>query len=89
MENIKGDCAALANLVASQPINFDAGMIELDGTANKGRLGANAILAVSMATARAARGSLDDCRSTATWVVMARAAADADDERNQWRRACG
>ena len=29
-------------------------MIELDGTANKGRLGANAILAVSMATARAA-----------------------------------
>ena len=29
-------------------------MIELDGTPNKGRLGANAILAVSMAAARAA-----------------------------------
>ena len=29
-------------------------MIELDGTENKGRLGANAILAVSMAVARAA-----------------------------------
>jgi enolase len=34
-------------------------MIELDGTENKGRLGANAILAVSMATARASAYSLD------------------------------
>ena len=33
---------------------LDATMIELDGTHNKGRLGANAILAVSLATARAA-----------------------------------
>ncbi len=33
---------------------LDRGMIELDGTPNKGRLGANAILAVSMANARAA-----------------------------------
>ncbi|HEV2131305.1 MAG TPA: phosphopyruvate hydratase [Longimicrobiaceae bacterium] len=33
---------------------LDRGMIELDGTSNKGRLGANAILAVSMANARAA-----------------------------------
>ena len=34
-------------------------MIELDGTENKGRLGANAILAVSMAAARASAVSLD------------------------------
>src|SRR5450759_4702151 len=33
---------------------LDRRMIDLDGTANKGRLGANAILAVSMAAARAA-----------------------------------
>src|SRR5271163_102476 len=33
---------------------LDRKMIELDGTANKGNLGANAILAVSMAAARAA-----------------------------------
>lgn len=33
---------------------LDAAMIELDGTPNKGRLGANAILGVSLATARAA-----------------------------------
>ena len=32
----------------------DGAMIDLDGTANKGKLGANAILAVSMATARTA-----------------------------------
>ena len=32
---------------------LDATMIELDGTENKGRLGANAMLAVSMAAARA------------------------------------
>ena len=36
---------------------IDRTMISLDGTANKGRLGANAILAVSMATARAAANS--------------------------------
>src|SRR5438046_4685765 len=35
----------------------DAAMIDLDGTPNKSRLGANAILAVSMATARAAAES--------------------------------
>ena len=36
---------------------LDKKMIELDGTENKGRLGANAILAVSMAAARAAANS--------------------------------
>ncbi len=38
---------------ASQQEAIDRTMIELDGTENKGRLGANAILAVSMAAARA------------------------------------
>jgi enolase len=33
---------------------LDEMMIELDGTANKGKLGANALLAVSMAVAKAA-----------------------------------
>jgi enolase len=37
---------------------LDAAMIELDGTPNKGRLGANAILGVSLATARAAAAQL-------------------------------
>ena len=37
---------------------IDAAMIELDGTPNKSRLGANAILAVSLATAKAAAASM-------------------------------
>jgi enolase len=39
---------------ATDQIGIDKTMIELDGTANKGRLGANAILGVSLAVAKAA-----------------------------------
>ena len=46
--------AALHGKDATQQGELDAAMIALDGTPNKGRLGANAILAVSMAAARAA-----------------------------------
>src|SRR5436190_24385411 len=46
--------AALHGKDATQQSELDAAMIALDGTPNKGRLGANAILAVSMAAARAA-----------------------------------
>jgi enolase len=45
---------ALLGMDASRQQEIDAKMIELDGTPNKSRLGANAILAVSMACARAA-----------------------------------
>jgi enolase len=45
---------ALHGKDASQQAEIDGIMIALDGTGNKGRLGANAILAVSMAAARAA-----------------------------------
>jgi len=44
---------AVAGMDASRQIDLDRKMIALDGTPNKGRLGANAILAVSMAAARA------------------------------------
>lgn len=44
---------ALAGLEADEQIEIDRTMIELDGTENKGNLGANAILAVSMAVAKA------------------------------------
>jgi enolase len=44
-------------------------MIELDGTENKGNLGANAILAVSIAAARAAADELGVPLSH-TWVVQ-------------------
>ncbi|MCJ8015146.1 phosphopyruvate hydratase [Paenibacillus sp. KQZ6P-2] len=44
---------------ALDQLGIDKLMIKLDGTPNKGKLGANAILAVSMATARAAADALD------------------------------
>ncbi|MCL1959646.1 MAG: phosphopyruvate hydratase, partial [Spirochaetes bacterium] len=43
----------LIGLDAMNQVDIDKTMIELDGTENKGKLGANAILGVSMATARA------------------------------------
>ncbi|HAO23240.1 MAG: phosphopyruvate hydratase [Desulfobacteraceae bacterium IS3] len=45
---------AIAGMNAADQTGVDAAMLELDGTPNKSRLGANAILGVSMATARAA-----------------------------------
>jgi enolase len=55
VENVNGEIAdALANFDASEQRAIDQKMIELDGTPNKARLGANAILSVSMAVARAA-----------------------------------
>ncbi|MDP4099464.1 phosphopyruvate hydratase [Paenibacillus sp. P96] len=44
---------------AIDQLEIDKTMIALDGTPNKGKLGANAILAVSMAVARAAADALD------------------------------
>ncbi len=59
VENVNGEIAdALANWDAFDQRGLDERMIELDGTENKGRLGANAILAVSMAAARASAESL-------------------------------
>jgi enolase len=44
---------------ATEQVKIDETMIELDGTPNKSRLGANAILAVSLAVAKAAAADLD------------------------------
>ncbi len=53
--HVNGEIAkALHGRDASHQAEIDRAMIDLDGTANKGRLGANAILAVSLAAARAA-----------------------------------
>ncbi len=45
---------ALSGMEAEEQVALDQMMIELDGTENKGRLGANAILGVSLAAAKAA-----------------------------------
>ena len=53
--NVNGELAeALRGFDAADQAGLDAKMIELDGTPNKGRLGANAILGVSLAAAKAA-----------------------------------
>ena len=56
--HVNGEIAkAVRGRDASDQRGLDAALIALDGTPDKGRLGANAILAVSMATARAAAAS--------------------------------
>ncbi|HEY5219136.1 MAG TPA: phosphopyruvate hydratase [Gemmatimonadaceae bacterium] len=50
---------ALSGMDPTRQLEIDATMIELDGTPNKASLGANAILAVSLATARAAALHVD------------------------------
>jgi enolase len=59
VQNIEETIApALSGADATDQMGIDAALIEMDGTANKSNLGANAILAVSMACARAAAQEL-------------------------------
>jgi enolase len=59
VQNIEETIApALAGADATDQMGIDAALLELDGTPNKSNLGANAILAVSMASARAAAQEL-------------------------------
>ncbi|TVQ58557.1 MAG: phosphopyruvate hydratase [Rhodobacteraceae bacterium] len=56
--NVNGEIfEALAGVDATNQLLLDQAMIDLDGTPNKGRLGANAILGVSLAAAKAAAES--------------------------------
>jgi enolase len=60
VSNVTDEIApALYGLDASDQAGVDAVLIELDGTADKGRLGANAILGVSLACAHAAAAAYD------------------------------
>ena len=57
--NIEGEIFdAISGMDASEQVKLDDIMIDLDGTPNKSRLGANAILAVSLALAKAAADDL-------------------------------
>ncbi|MBN9517752.1 phosphopyruvate hydratase [bacterium] len=59
VRNVKDAIApALTGLSVFEQVRIDKRMIELDGTPNKAKLGANAILGVSMAAAHAAANSL-------------------------------
>jgi enolase len=60
LANIRGEiAAAVIGRDATDQEGLDQVMIDLDGTPEKSRLGANAVLGVSMATARAVAGALD------------------------------
>lgn len=59
IDHVNGEIAdALLGYDAEEQLHIDKALIELDGTKNKGRLGANAILGVSMAVAKASAESL-------------------------------
>lgn len=60
VESVNGEIFdTLSGLEATEQVAIDSIMIELDGTPNKSRLGANAILGVSLAVAKAAADELD------------------------------
>ncbi|PWS36144.1 phosphopyruvate hydratase [Falsiroseomonas bella] len=57
--NVEGEIFdAIGGMDPTEQVKIDETMLELDGTPNKARLGANAILAVSLATAKAAAAEL-------------------------------
>ena len=59
VEHVRYDIApTIRGMDALDQAGIDRAMLELDGTPNKGRLGANAILGVSLAVARAAAGAM-------------------------------
>ena len=59
VENVEGEIfEAIGGMDATGQVLIDETLIDLDGTANKSRLGANALLAVSLAVAKAAADHL-------------------------------
>ena len=79
---------ALGGLDAEAQVKIDETMIGLDGTPNKARLGANAILGVSLAVAKAAATANNLPLYRYVGGTAARRFAGADDEYHQRRRAC-
>ena len=78
----------LIGMDALDQIAVDQRMIELDGTPNKKKLGANAILGVSLATAHAAAPLLRAAAVPLPRRLERQPAAGADDEHPQRRPAC-
>ena len=65
--NVEGELAAAARgLDADDQVAVDRALVDVDGTPNKGRLGANAILGVSLAAAKAA--ATDNGVSVFRWI---------------------
>ena len=87
VENVESILAPeLIGMDAANQRLLDATMISIDGTPNKSRLGANAILAVSMAAARATATALQLAALPVSRWRECLHSADPHDERSQWRR---
>ena len=78
---------AVIGLDADDQRLVDQAMLDLDGTANKAKLGANAILGVSLATAKAAAESVRPAAVPLRRRPQRPPAAGADDEHRQRRVA--
>ena len=90
--HVNGEIAdAVTGMDAADQNALDNRMIEADGTPNKSKFGANAILAVSMAAARAAAAAVGQplYKYLAQYSSdpSAQHASRPDDEYSQWRRA--
>ncbi len=79
---------AIGGMEAEAQGKIDETMIALDGTPNKARLGANAILGVSLAVAKAAAAGQPAAALPLCRRHPGARAAGADDEHRQRRRAC-
>ena len=78
---------AIGGMDAEAQAKIDETLIALDGTPNKARLGANAILGVSLAVAKAAAAANGLPLYRYVGGTVGAAAAGADDEHRQRRRA--
>ena len=78
---------ALSGFDAEDQLAIDRVLVELDGTPNKCRLGANAILGVSLACAKAAAAEAGDAALPLCRRRLRPHPAGADDEHHQWRGA--
>ena len=89
VEAVNGEIRkALTGSDAGDQRAIDQRLRDLDGTENKKRLGANAILGVSLATAKAAARDRKPAALSLSRRRRRDAAAGANDEHPQWRRAC-
>jgi enolase len=66
----------------------DQTMIRLDGTKNKSNLGANAMLGVSLATARAAAGAAWTAAVFVSWRYECKETSGSDDEYHERGKTC-
>ena len=90
VENVNSKLApALLGFDATEQASIDAAMLALDGTSTKKNLGANAILGVSLAVAKAAAAQLGHAALQIPRRPERQGAARADDERHQRRRPLG